>query len=244
MQRTVLGLLQLDGIEFVNNIIVVDNGSDDETYRIVHDIMQGQPPGKIHYASEQKKGKPFALNTGMRLSTAPIVVFTDDDVDFDSSWLQVIMDRFQSANVQCLTGKIVPRVEFELPKWYSQDLSTVLGSVDLADHPIPTECVTGANMALRREALQLAGEFQMDADMVNEDTVFSHKIRNAGCEIYYEPSMIVYHRFQEEKFNKAYFRHWYFRSGKTIAGLNKMKDRRFKCVRGVPLWRYRQGFIC
>ncbi len=64
--------LPMDAFEAV----VVDDGSTDDTERVVASFAQRLP---VHYARQANAGISAAKNHGLALSRAPIVVFLDDD---------------------------------------------------------------------------------------------------------------------------------------------------------------------
>lgn len=243
LKRTLLSLEEINWPSgFLCSVIVIDNHSTDETKQIVQDLSR-QLRFKLNYLFEEKPGKIHALENALKFSKADVVAFTDDDVTFDANWLNVLVENFKDNRVSGLTGKIFPVYSFPKPDWYSDQLSMVLGSVDLVHERKETKYAAGANMAFKRTVLDKVGFMSGFQGHMNEDTLLSHKITRQGFKIIYDPALIVYHHFQEEKFNRAYFQRWYWNSGRSIAQLNKEADREEgKKIFGVPLWRFRQAF--
>ncbi len=242
LKRTLLSLEKIHWpAGFLWSVIIVDNNSKDETQQIVQDLSK-QLHFKLQYVFEEKPGKVLALEKALGFSKADIVVFTDDDVTFDANWLNVLVENFKDNRVSGLTGKIIPVYSFPKPVWYSDKLSMVLGAVDLMNERKDTKFATGANMAFKRTVLDTVGFMNGLQGRINEDTLLSHRITQQGFKIIYDPALIVYHHFQEEKFTRAYFQRWYWNSGRAIAQINQEADQKEgKKIFGVPLWRFRQA---
>src|SRR5579862_5854161 len=67
-------------------ILVVDNNSKDRTRETVEDFCRAYP-NRFRYLFEPCQGKSYALNAGISNSMGNILVFTDDDVTFEPTWL-------------------------------------------------------------------------------------------------------------------------------------------------------------
>ena len=70
-----------------DEVVVVDNGSTDDTEEIVLSFRDRLP---LKYVLETVRGIPFARNTGVRNATGDIVAFIDDDSVADENWLKYI----------------------------------------------------------------------------------------------------------------------------------------------------------
>lgn len=243
LKRTLLSLEEMkwpSGYEY--SVIAADNNSTDETRELVEGLAK-RLPYKLRYCQESKPGKAHAMTKGLNLSKADIAAFIDDDVTLDANWMDVVIKNFQDKRISGLTGKIIPVYTLPKPTWYSDQLSIVLGSVDLMPERKETRFATGANMAFRRTVLETVGFTGELNGLVNEDTLLSHKVNKQNFKIMYDPSLIVYHHFQEEKFNREYFRQYYWNSGRTIAFVSQQSDQQEKKkIFGIPLWRFRQAF--
>jgi glycosyltransferase involved in cell wall biosynthesis len=69
------------------DVIVVDNNSSDHTRQVVMSRVE-QYPVALQYVFERQQGKSIAQNTGIAVTDATIIAFTDDDVRVKEGWLK------------------------------------------------------------------------------------------------------------------------------------------------------------
>jgi glycosyltransferase involved in cell wall biosynthesis len=75
-------------------IIVVNDGSSDQTREIVEEISKKQPKVKI-INHKNNLGYGSALKTGFYSAKSPLIVFTDSDGQFDISELPKFLEKIQ-----------------------------------------------------------------------------------------------------------------------------------------------------
>jgi glycosyltransferase involved in cell wall biosynthesis len=98
-----------------DEIIVVDNGSTDDTQAVVEGF-KGRLP--IQCFVETTRGAGAARNLGIRHATGEILAFTDDDCIPDPDWLHFIELSFlRDPAIGLVAGKVVPCPD---PKTWSE----------------------------------------------------------------------------------------------------------------------------
>jgi len=89
-----------------DEVIVVDNNSNDDTKEVVN-CFEG--PLNIRYVFEEKRGIPFARNTGIKQARCEIVAFMDDDCRPRHDWLEELVKPFyQDPRIGQVGGEILP----------------------------------------------------------------------------------------------------------------------------------------
>src|SRR5713226_5703382 len=91
------------------NVVVVDNGSTDDTKQIIASFKSRLP---LTYIFEPTLGKSAALNAGLHGMTGDLVVMTDDDALPKPDWLvQIRLAADSLSSFAIFGGAIVPHWE-------------------------------------------------------------------------------------------------------------------------------------
>lgn len=106
-------------------------------------------------------GLNVARNTGVSRSLGELVVFVDDDVRASAGWLQALLAAAREhPDVDVLAGRIVPRLEGRAPRSCGREGAPIT-SLELGEQDAFTNYAWGANMAIRRSALERVGPFDV-----------------------------------------------------------------------------------
>lgn len=189
----------------LHQIVVVDNApTSDATRQLV-----AQMPD-IQYVLEARPGLSVARNTGIRHSTGDLIAFTDDDVSVHPDWITRLQQSFQDSKVMAVTGLVLPgELETEAQLIFEKGF----GGFTQGYHPLTFDTQffeemkpqgvpvwdigAGANMAFRRKAFELVGDFDerlgAGASGCSEDSEFWYRLLAEGWVCRYEPTAVVYH---------------------------------------------------
>ena len=208
-------------------VIVVDNNSSDRTRDVV-EAAAGTFPAPLRYLFEREPGRSAALNTGFRAAEGDIIVTTDDDVRVDPDWLDRIAAGFDAHGCDYVGGRVLPLWPAEVPGWLparNEVLCGVIALIDYGPHPIRygARVPLGVNMAIRRDALRRAGDFDSRIGR-KAGTLLGQEVREwcvrahaAGLVGYYVPDVVVHHLIPQDRLTKRYFRRWYYWRGVSRA---------------------------
>jgi glycosyltransferase involved in cell wall biosynthesis len=203
-------------------VIVVDNGSTDETAEVVRGFCdQGR---NVSYVREERPGLSVARNSGLRRCGAEISAFTDDDALPDPQWVERIASRYAmlGQEVVVLGGEVRPIWEAPRPDWLTNELLRPL-SAGLLWSPTARllrngESLMGVNIAYRKSRLLEFGGFAEQFGHVG-DTLLSCEdcvnllMTRAGLQAYYDPSILVGHHIHASRLTRGWFRRRYFWQG-------------------------------
>jgi GT2 family glycosyltransferase len=207
---------------FPFEIVVVDNGSTDDTRARVDEATRGDP--RIRYIVEPEPGLSRARNRGAAIVASPLIVSLDDDAEPVAGWLEALHRAAAETDAAAIGGPILARFEVPPPAWLAGQLR-VLSAQDYGAQRRAVESspyLFGGNLAIRRVELDRVGGFdealgrQGGALLQGEDIDLCERLLDAGKRLLYEPGAVVYHWISAERFELRYWRKRAFDTGKTL----------------------------
>jgi glycosyltransferase involved in cell wall biosynthesis len=221
------GLLA-QGTDIAHEIIVVDNGSSDDTSRIVHSVAP-RARGGLHYVFEPTLGASVARNAGIRAARGEIIAFLDDDVVVQPGWLRALNAAYRAfPDAWGIGGRIVLQLPERLPAWFdpeSETLKGYLSGLDRGEGLIRLEhgeALWSANFSMTRRAFSRVGVFnvrlgRMGSRLLSgEDTELCHRVHKAGGALYYCGDAIVAHPVPDARLTKQWLRNRAYWQGRTV----------------------------
>jgi glycosyltransferase involved in cell wall biosynthesis len=211
-------------------VIVVDNGSSDGTSDLMASFCARHR--HFHYHLEERVGLSIARNTGVRLSSADIVAFTDDDAVPEPNWLEQLLGCFRRwpDSLGIAGGDVIPIWETERPEWLSDSLLRPL-SAGLKWSAEPRllragEWLVEVNSAYRKQALLAFDGFPEHLGRVGDSLLSGEGgiymlFERAGFGMYYDPAILVRHHIPANRASKAWFRRRSFWQGVSLNLLNR-----------------------
>jgi len=209
-------------------IIVVDNGSTDGTAEVVH--AAGVLLPQLHYLRTEEPGLHVARHAGLRAAQSDVLLFGDDDIRAEPTWVEGIAQCFSDRRVGVAGGRCLPDFEAPPPDWIdslwtAMDGGRVLGAyslVDLGDtrREVPHTLLYGCNYAVRRSLAIEFGGFHPDSLPEalwrlrgDGETGLSKKIVESGHKAVYEPAATVHHFVSRERMSPTYLERRAFAQG-------------------------------
>jgi cellulose synthase/poly-beta-1,6-N-acetylglucosamine synthase-like glycosyltransferase/peptidoglycan/xylan/chitin deacetylase (PgdA/CDA1 family)/spore germination protein YaaH len=184
--NTINSLLASDYENF--EIVVVDDGSSDDTYKIVRDTYADEP--KVAVFTKENGGKAEALNFGWRVAKGDVIIALDADTLFQTQTISALAHRFADKTIGAVAGnaKVGNRINI-VTKWQALEYITSQNFDRRAFASL--NCITvvpGSVGAWRRSILEEAGGFS--SDTLAEDQDLTIQVRKLGCHIGYEENAV------------------------------------------------------
>jgi poly-beta-1,6-N-acetyl-D-glucosamine synthase len=190
IESAVRSLLDLD--YGVYEILVIDDGSSDDTYARASALEGRYGRVTIRVVSKANAGKASALNTGIALARHDFVLCMDGDSRLDRGTLRRAMRHFADERVGAVAGnvKVVNRdtlwtrlqaLEYIEGLNMARRAQGFLRSVNVIPGPI--------GIFRRRMLLDVGG---YDTDTFAEDADLTLKVLTAGWQVVYEDGAIAY----------------------------------------------------
>lgn len=90
----------------LTEIIVVDDGSTDNTKEVVEEFIKNNPWSKVKVISQVNLGKASALNTGIKAARGELIMCVDADSYLDENAIQNAANHFEDKKVIALASNI------------------------------------------------------------------------------------------------------------------------------------------
>jgi len=201
-------------------VIVVDDGSSDQTASIVSSLAG------VRYARQDNAGPASARNHGARLAQGEFLAFTDSDCVPHPDWLSQLMAGFTVVG----EGPKLSRTEGPKPS----SLGVVAGSYGIANpesllawcvwkeiiwrhvHCMPDfpNAFGSYNFCVKKNVFEAVSGFNSDyLHASGEDNDLSYKMTESGWQIYFQRQAVVdhYHPTSVVRYLREQFRHGFWR---------------------------------
>ena len=225
LKRALAALLRQSAMPGSYEVIVVDNNSTDGTAGVVG-LFDDR---RLRLVTEPQQGLSFARNTGLAAARAPIVAFTDDDVEVAPDWVETIITTLaRYPNVDGLGGRVLPSWESGRPRWLTREHWAPLALQDhgdgrrVFDRATPIGLI-GANVAFRRSVFERVGTFSPSVQRVKdgigstEDHELLVRLYESGGRMLYQPKLLVMARVPGDRCDRRYHRRWHEGHGRFYA---------------------------
>lgn len=201
-------------------ITIIDNNSNDNTFEVVQNYQKRFSDNyPLRYFLEKQQGISFARMRGVNESRGEFIAFLDDDNLPTSDWLwQSYTFGKQHPQAGAWSGQIHGDFEINPPEHFSR-IQAFLAIrehgeraylFDAANLRLPP----GAALVVRKQAWldsvpqnpqQLIFKGRLGKLMISgDDTEILLYIHRAGWQIWYNPSMHVYHQIPKWRFERDY----------------------------------------
>jgi GT2 family glycosyltransferase len=150
-----------------------------------------------HYEPHPRPlGLNVARNTGVERSHGELVVFVDDDVRVGDRWLQALLDAAREhPHVDVFTGPIAARLEGPAPRTCGRERPPIT-TLELGASDTDAAYAWGANMAIRRAALERVGSFDVSLEHGGDEQEWQERLRaqQPDARVLYVAAASVAHR--------------------------------------------------
>lgn len=228
LKKTIISIYKQADLKDVE-VIIVDNGSTDDTAQICHLYENEKPLLRYYYDAEP--GLLTGRHLGASIAEGKILCFLDDDVELSPNWVNGVKDAFSNPAIQLATGPCLPTYEIAPPLWVNffrmnlkegGSVCSWLSLIDLGKEQklISPNYVWGLNFCIRKSALIALGGFHPD----NIPTRLQHfqgdgesgltiKAESENYSSLYHPKIMLHHYISAERLTPEYFKKRAFYQG-------------------------------
>ena len=178
-------LESLNALDYSNyEVIVVDDGSTDDTAAISHEYNAA-------VISTENRGLSSARNTGWQAAAGEIVAYIDDDAYADPHWLQYLAHSYLTTDYVAVGG------HSPAPPGDGLIADCVANAPGRPVHVLLTdteaEHIPGCNMSFKREVLEAIGGFDPRFRAAGDDVDVCWRIIEQGGKIGFQPAALNWH---------------------------------------------------
>jgi GT2 family glycosyltransferase len=152
-------------------------------------------------------GTSRARNTGLAMSTAPIVAFLDDDVRLPRSWVAEMISFYDNPTLGGVGGFVDHPGHYNLARNAMYRLLGItagrykidwggfnVGPASHTAHDQPADWLSGGNMSFRRSVIQAVGGFdEALGSFWHEDVDVTHRVARSGWKVISSRKVAVEH---------------------------------------------------
>jgi glycosyltransferase involved in cell wall biosynthesis len=186
-------------------IIVVDDGSSDQTPQVINSFSQ------VKSMRQQNSGPAAARNWGARAASGQYLFFTDSDCAPHKDWLRKMLPHFDDDRVAVVAGSYgIANPQNLLARCIHQEI--LFRHQRMPQYP---SYFGSFNFAIRREIfMEVAGFDESYRNASGEDNDLSYKVIGIGHKIYFAKDALVDHVHTEQvgKYLKEQYRHGFWRA--------------------------------
>ncbi len=182
-------------------LIVVAQGDNPELGAF---IAKGHDDPRVRFVHLAQKGASRARNAGIAASRHPLILFTDDDCEAQSDWLNVVAQCFEDhPDVGLVGGALVPpaRARRGITSCPTIDPSEAIYNPVATPHTPPKGWYwASGNLALRRSVCERIGDFDVQLGpgtpfSVAEDSDYGFRLERAGIPMMSTPRSVIHHTY-------------------------------------------------
>jgi len=153
-------------------VLVIDDAGPSQQVRALAERF-----GARYEPHSGPRGLNVARNTGVERSHGELVVFVDDDIRASPRWLRTLLDAArENPGVEVFAGPIRPRLEGSPLRGCGRE-GPPITSLDLGAVDTDARYAWGANMAIRRGALERVGPFDPSLVQGGDEQEWQDRLR-------------------------------------------------------------------
>ncbi len=199
-----LPALKRETVRVAAEILVVDDGSEDDTARIARDL-------DAFVLSQPNRGPAAARNLGARHARAPILVFLDADCTPTPGWLDQLLAPLADPEIAAVKAAYLTHQS----SWTARLAQIEFGErYDLLRRAERIDMVDSFSMAIRKAVFDAVLGFDESFPVAdNEDVDLSYRLVARGHRLAFADKARVYHRhpatlsaYIRLKHSRAYYR--------------------------------------
>ncbi len=193
ISKTVNSTIEADYPLDKKDIIVVNDGSTDNTEQVVQELIKQNPEHKITLINQSNRGKAAAVNSALDKATGEYFAVVDADSRISKNGIKLLLPYFYNDNV----GAVISRVKVETPnkvlekiQFFEYVMSSMIRKLMAL---LGTLHITpGVLSTYKTKILRKVGGFTKDRNNLTEDMEIALRLISKGYKIEMQSESITY----------------------------------------------------
>lgn len=227
-------LLNLQYLREKLEIIIVDNGSSDDTATIASRYP-------VRVLKENRRGAAAARNRGIREARGEYIAFTDSDCQVGPDWLHKLVRAAIENKSLAVGGRIVNAVSSPIARFTeSQRVMNQEDAIRGIMEPLPF--ILTANALFKKKLLDEVNGFDVAFNQGVEDTDLCWRLHAQGCVFTYAHDAVVYHHHRLTAVG-LYFQFFKYAKGEVqlvVKHRSRLSLRELRSMLWIRGWSYRR----
>lgn len=213
--------------KLVREVIVVDDGSQDNTKKLIKEIQKSQKK-LVYIRNKVNKGVPTAKNIGIKHAKGSFIFIGEDDVELEADHLIILMEHLKINKAQIAAGRIIyvnpgetvkyalARANLLIKPPVNKKLITVNYSTNLDNDTV--QHISHALMLIDKNVFnKIKFDDTYKVNFWREETDFQLRAAKMGFKLIYCPHTISYHKTTRtssgcRSTNKFVYEYWVFKN--------------------------------
>lgn len=174
-------------------VIYVDDGSTDETPRILEEYAS-RHGDRFRFLRLPNGGPGPARNAGVDVASGKLILLTDDDTEPPRNWASGMIERRNHHGCDVLSGGFTPASTATPVERYLHYRMRIL----FDDTPKPIRAAPMMNFLVPKALYLEAGGFPTERLPAAEDWEFCYRLKETGATLFYDPAISVAHHYQRD----------------------------------------------
>ena len=187
----------------VEEVLVVDDGSQDETASVIEGFRQDDSRVRL-LQHERNRGMTFARNTGIRHAQSELLLFSEDDLELDPPSLEILVQHLDKTGADIIAGRriwmragetrdeaLARANRYRGPAVNTRFWECFSHATTPDDVPLP---LVDATMLVRREVTeQVRFASCYPGNAWREESDFQLAAQNQGSRVFFCPHSVGFH---------------------------------------------------